>query len=202
MAKPWRLTLRWAAAAGVYLALWVFLISPRVDLLLRIREPRFVLEQVAALLTGLTAAGAAFATVIPGYRRDVAVVPAVFLALWIGAVVAGAVEDAHIPTPALAGDWRCALTILAGGIVPAFIIGVMVRRGVPLAPRTTAALGILAAAALGELGSCLFHADASDAIILTWHCSTVVALTLLAALAGRYVMPSRDWASIHSVLGA
>lgn len=60
----------------------------------------------------------------------------------------------------------------------------MLRRGAPLTPHLTAALGGLAAAGLGNLGICLFHPHSSNLVMLVWHCGTVLAVAALAGVAG------------------
>jgi hypothetical protein len=189
LGRPWRRTLVWAVSASLYLALLIVAMSPRDDLGLRVAEPRFMLEQLAALLTGLTAAAAACATAIPGYRRDVVVVPLVCLALWIAIVGVGAMQDARAGAMVFGGDWQCIATVLAGAALPAAMMAVMMRRGAPVRPRVTAALGMLAAAGLGNLGACLFHPHSSNLIVLVWHCGVVLGLAVAAGLCGRVLLP-------------
>ncbi len=186
--RPWRRTLVWALSASLYLALLITAMSPRDDLGLRVADPRFVLEQLAALLTGITAAAAAFATTIPGHRRDVVFVPLAFLALWIALVGVGVVEDARSGTMVPGGGWQCIATVLAGAALPAAMMAHMMRRGAPIRPRATAALGALGAAGLGNLGACLFHPHSSNLVVLVWHCGVVLGLALVAAVCGRGIV--------------
>ena len=181
----------WAAVAAMYLAVLVLVMSPRDDLGRRMQDPRFVIEQAAALLTGLAAAAAAFATVIPGYRRSVTLLPLLPLTVWIGTVAVGAVQEyAQFGGGVLTGqvDWACVVTILIGAAVPAGAMGVMLQRGAPLTPRLSAALGGLAAAGMGNLGVCLFHTHSSNLILLVWHCGTVLMLAALAGIAGAQLL--------------
>ena len=67
-------------------------------------------------------------------------------------------------------------------------MGVMLRRGVPVAPRISAAFGALAAAGLGNLGVCLFHPHSSSLILLFWHCGTVLVCAVLAGIAGTQLL--------------
>jgi hypothetical protein len=177
----------------VYLALLTLAMSPRTDLDVRMTDPRFVLEQIAALLTGVTAAAAAFATAIPGHRRQVVLVPIGFALLWIALVTIGAVQDVRAGAGSLGGDWRCVATILAGAAMPALLMGKMIRRGAPVSPRATAAMAALAVAGLGNLGACLFHPHTSNLVVLVWHCGVVGAIAGGAALAGRILLPWPRW---------
>jgi hypothetical protein len=161
------------------------------------QDPRFLIEQSAALLAGLAAAVVAFATVVPGRSRQVLVLPLVPLSVWVGAVAAGALEEYWLAGAAVLGstlDWRCVGTILVGAAVPGAAMGVMLRRGAAVTPRITAAFGALAAGGIGNLGICLFHPHSSSLILLFWHCGTVLVLAALAGIAGPQLLrwPSHD----------
>ena len=86
---PWRRTATWLMIAIPYVALVVLVVSPRSDLITRILEPRFAIEQLAALATGIAAAAAAFATIIPGFDRKVLLLPAFPAAVWLGSLGEG-----------------------------------------------------------------------------------------------------------------
>lgn len=184
--RPWLRAMWWTAAGALYLLVLVMMMS-RDDLGARMRDTRFLIEQAAALLTGVTAAIAAFATSIPGYRRNVIWLPLASAIVWVGIVSVAAVRDVE-----LAGsfdmlrqsDWGCVWTVLIGAAVPAGAMATMLRRGVPLTPHLTAALGALASAGLGNLGVCFFHPHSSNMIVLVWHCGTVLAVAALAGAAG------------------
>jgi hypothetical protein len=195
VARPWHRAGLWALGTVLYLALLTVAMSPRNDLDARMAEPRFMLEQMAALLTGVTAAAAAFATAIPGYRRDVVWVPIGFAMLWIALVAIGAVQDIRAGGVVFGGDWRCVATILAGAALPAMLMGHMLRRGAPVSPRVTAGLAALAVAGLGNLGACLFHPHSSNLIVLVWHCGVVAAIAGGAALMGRTLLPWPRWST-------
>jgi hypothetical protein len=192
--RPWRRTAAWAAAGIAYLAVLIALMPVRGDLALRMQDPRFIVEQVAALLTGVTAAAAAFATSVPGHRRAILWAPFVALAVWLGAVVIGVAQDAaRAPGEVVfQADWGCVATILIGAAVPAAVMASMIRRGAPVSPRLTAALAALAAAGLGNVGICIFHPHSSNLVILLWHCGTVL---LIAAMAGALGASLLRWPS-------
>jgi hypothetical protein len=189
--RPWLRTAAWAVMAAIYLLLLIAVMSPRQDLSVRMQDPRFLIEQSAALLTGLTAAAAAFASVVPGYRRGVVLLPLLPLSIWVGTVAMGALQEYTQVGGGVLGwqlDWACVGTILVGAAMPAVAIQVMLQRGAPITPRLSAAFGGLAAAGMGNLGVCLFHPHSSNLILLFWHCGTVLVLTALAGIAGRHVL--------------
>ncbi len=72
-------------------------------------------------------------------------------------------------------------------------MAVMLRRGAPLSPHTTTALGGLAAAGLGNFGLRLFHSQDASLMVLVWQVGTVFILTAMAAWAGHYLL---NWRSI------
>jgi hypothetical protein len=75
-------------------------------------------------------------------------------------------------------------------------MGVMLRRGAPLTPRATTALGGLAAAGLGDFGLRLFHPQDASLMVLVWQVGTVFTLTAMAAWAGHYLL---NWRSMISI---
>ena len=164
--RPWIRMAAWLLVAIPYVALVVFVVSPRGDLILKASEWRYVVEQVATLATGMTAAIVAFATVIPGYDRKFLFLPVLPVAIWLGSLGQGCVQDWIRFGPdglSLQPDWSCFLDIVLVGAVPAIAIAIMLRRGAPLTPHITTALGGLAAAGLGAFGLRLFHSqDASS----------------------------------------
>src|SRR4051794_9349269 len=104
---PWARAAVWCAVSLPYLLL-VYLAWPRhpdgVSL-----DGRFAVEQTAAALTGLTAAVAAFASVVPGYSRQWLYLPVAPLALWAGRLGTMCASDwsASGALPPIAPHWFC-----------------------------------------------------------------------------------------------
>ena len=63
----------------------------------------------------------------------------------------------------------------------------MLRRGAPLTPRLTAALGGLAAAGLANVGVRIVHPEDVSVMLLFWHVGSVIVLSTVAGAAGRYL---------------
>jgi hypothetical protein len=78
-------------------------------------------------------------------------------------------------------------------MVPAIAMALMLRRGAPLTPFVSAALGGLAAAGLGNFGLRLFHPQDASIMVLVWQMGTVFVLTALAGWAGRFLL---DWRAL------
>ena len=188
---PWMRTIAWCLVALPYVALVVFVVSPRDDLMAKAFDWRYVIEQTAAFATALTAATAAFATTIPGHDRRLVLVPMLPLAVWLGTLGQGCLRDwVHFGTNgvALTPDWFCFPAIAMVGAIPAIAMAVMLRRGAPLTPHLTTALGGLAAAGLANFGLRLFHAQDASLMVLVWQVGSVGLLTAACALAGGQII--------------
>ena len=184
--RPWIRTAEWLVIALLYVLLVVFVVSPRADLAAKISDWRFVDEQILALATGIAAAGAAFAIIIPAYSRKILALPFLSLSIWFASLGQAYIQDHFgewvrldsIGLP-LHPDWYC---------VPAIVMTIMLHRGAPFAPHLTAVLGGLAAAALGSFGVRFFCAQDGSLTMLVWQFSTVCVLSVLAGCAGHRVL--------------
>lgn len=193
---PWIRTLAWLALAIPAVALVAFLIAMRRGLPSTPLSLPFVVEQVAALATGATAAMAAFASIVPGYNRKLLFLPALPIAAWLGSVGQGCLQDwirFGSNGLLLQPDWICLPVIALMGTAPAIAMAVMLRRGAPLRPNVTTALGGLAAAGLGNFGLRFVHVQDASVMVLVWQCGAVFALSALAGWAGPSVL---NWRSV------
>jgi hypothetical protein len=198
--RPWIRTTLWLALAIPYMALVVYVVSPRTDLVEKMSDARYLIEQLAALTTGVAAAAAAFASTIPGYDRKVILLPVLPLAAWLGTLGQGCVEtwmQFGSNGLLLQPDWFCFPAIILVGAMPAIARAVMLRRGVPLFPHLSTALGALAAAGLGNFGLRFFHSQDASLMVLVWQFGSAFALTALAGFLGRYLM---NWESVTGIL--
>ena len=196
LSRPWIRCALWLAIAIPYVGLVVYVMSPRPDLTVKITEARYLIEQFAALATGIAAAVAAFATTIPGYSRKILFLPALPLAAWLGVLGQGCVSawiQSGLAGLSLQPSWFCFPAIVLVGAMPAVAMVVMLRRGAPLMPCTTVALGGLAAAGLGNFGLRLFHPQDASLMVLVWQFGSVFILAALAGCMGRYVL---NWRSV------
>jgi hypothetical protein len=188
----------WLSASVPWIALVVAFMGVRPDLAVKAEDPRWLLEQGAALMTALTAAMAAFCAGVPGRPRWEQAVPLAPLLLWIGLLGSGCLSAWSLAGPhalVLQSDWACLPGIVMVGLVPGIAMAVMLGRGAPLAPILSVGLGGLAAAALGDFGLRLFHAQDASLMVLVWQVGTVAALTALSAAVGRRIVRWRHLAS-------
>lgn len=185
----WRRCLGWLALAAGFAAVIVVLMSPRPDLAAQLRETRFWVEQLAALATAILAAHAALALSVPGTSRRVALAPILPAALWLGSQGIGCLSALTSPAGIrISGEPECLFFIALTGSVPAIVLIAMLRRGYPVRPRLNLALAVLAAAALGNVGLRLFHAQDAALMVLIWQSGSVALLSFAGWLLGRAVL--------------
>ena len=192
--RPWARAAVWLALAIPYVGVVAVVFSLRNDLASKMTDARFVTEAVTALATGVVAAVAAFATVVPGYSRRWVVLALVLLVAWLGNLGQGCIRDWIQFGPdgvLLRTDWSCFPAILLAGGVPTIAMAVMLRRGAPLTPILTMALGGLAAGGLADAGLRFHHREAG-VMVVVWHLAAVFVLTAVPSLAGRRVLKWRS----------
>jgi hypothetical protein len=142
--------------------------------------------QLAAAATAILAAGAAFASVVPGAAGSMRGWAAAAALLWLAAVVAatpGNVDWAAVPEAR--HEWWCVGFIVLGGAPLAGVLAWMLKRGAPLAPATTAACAALAVAALTNVGACFSVPHPNGAVTIAWHGGVTLLLVIIAAANGR-----------------
>jgi hypothetical protein len=180
----------WLVISLAYIGLIVYMMPARPEMQAKLRDPMFITEELAAIATGIAAAIAAFATIVPGFRARWAMLPLLPLTVWLASLGPGCLREFQqfgfgIP---LDHSLLCLPSIVLLGAVPAVAMAVMLRRGAPLTPYLTAALGGLAAAGIGNAGVRLVHPEEVTVMLLVWHVGSVMALSILAGSAGRYLL--------------
>jgi len=186
----------WLALSTCYITVVLLVMPVRHDVSSNLFEPLFIIEQAAALVTGITAAVAAFTTIIPGHNRKWIIVPLAPFAIWLGSLGPGCIQQVKQlgwDVLALQHDLWCFPFIVLLGTIPAAAMAVMLRRGAPLTPHLTAAFGGLAAAGIANLGVRLIHPEDVTVMLLVWHVGCVLVLSALAGSAGHYLL---NWRSI------
>jgi len=193
---PWRRTARWLAASLVYVGMVVAACLLAGGGLTGSIEPRLVLELVAILATAVTAAMAAFSSVVPGRDWRFLLLPLIPLSIWLGTLGQGCLQDWQVFGSAglqVRADWDCALPALILSVFPAGTMLLMLRRGAPLIPAVSLALGALAAAAMANFGLRIFHAGDVSIQILVWHVGGAAMAAMIAGSFGSRVLNWRAW---------
>jgi hypothetical protein len=190
--KPWMRTWLWLAAGGAYLAAVVAMMGLRQDIVAKLDDGRYLVEQAASLLTALAAAAAAFASVIPGASRKVLILPLLFAAVWLASLGHGCFADwlnAGSSGIVIKSDWMCFPAIVVAGAGPVVLMIWLLKRGAPLTPHLSVALAGLGAAGLGNFGLRLFHVEDAAIMVLIWQFGSVAVLTAFAGYLGGRVLP-------------
>src|SRR5207253_89847 len=92
LACPWQRTAVWLAIAIPYV-LAIALLHPFAARFPWHMEVRLLIEQAAILATAVTAAIAAFSSVVPGRSRRLYLLPLVPLSIWLLSLGQGCVQD-------------------------------------------------------------------------------------------------------------
>jgi hypothetical protein len=184
---PLTRALIWLVLSAVYIAAIVAIEGVLGSRVLLTSDWRFLVEEVATIATALAAAVAAFYCIVPGRSRAIALLPLLPLAIWLASMGEACAATLHLLVDgeiATESAWECVPPSALIGLGPAIIILMMLRRGAPLYPRSTVALGALAAAALGNLGLRLFHEGDVTVVMLVWQLVATAGLTALAGAMG------------------
>jgi hypothetical protein len=201
LSAPWLRMLLWLAVSLPYVAAVVLLMPMHVNWPQAMVDRPFMIEQIATLVTALAAAVAAFCSVVPGYDRKIVWLPLAPLAVWLATLGRNCWQDwigAVSGGLQLRPDWDCLLPAALAGIIPAVAMVIMLRRGAPLVPRVTLALGALAVAALANFGLRLFHLGDASIMVLFWHFGSVGVLSVMAAFLGRFIL---RWRHVERLAG-
>ena len=174
----------WAVSYLVVVAVMMFTVMSSAEVM---PTPIYLVQPSAALVTGIMAARAAFASVIPGSNNRVWVLPAIGAAVWgVSLLWAGVLDLQASGTLGMTSqsDWPCVVSMTLGGLVVGSPLVWMLRRGAPLTPRLTAFLAASAALSFANIEACLTRTHPFALTVLLWHGSTVAAVAALCALMG------------------
>jgi hypothetical protein len=195
--RPWRRTATWVVASIPCMALVMLVVKWQGGMFWPVSSGRFGVEEASAIATALTAAGAAFASVVPGYDRRWLLLPALPLMVWLASIGVGCLQLWSFGGSATVGrDWSCVRLITLTGAGPAAMMVWMLRKGAPLMPRLSTALGGLAAAGMGNVVMRLVHPPDVSVLVLVWHVGTMSVLVAVASAVGARVL---NWQSVKSL---
>jgi hypothetical protein len=175
----------WAVSYLVVVAVMMFAVMSSAGVS---PTPLYLVQQSAALVTGIMAARAALASVIPGANTRVWAMPAMGAGVWGLSLLWAGVLDLHASGTlgvTSQSDWPCVVSMTVGGLVVGSPLIWMLRRGAPLTPGLTAFLAALAALSFANIEACLTRPHPLALTVLLWHGGTVAAVAALCALTGR-----------------
>ncbi len=185
---PRTLTIVWLLWGAVYLVVVAVMMLTMMSPARVTVTPLYLLQQGAALVTGIAAARAAFASVVPGASTRVWVHAAGSAAVWVVSLLWQGILDVHTSGTLGASretDWPCVASMAIGAFVLGGPLVWMLRRGAPLTPRTTALLAGSAALSFANIEACVTRPHAFAMTVLLWHGSTITLVVALFAGMGR-----------------
>jgi hypothetical protein len=177
LAGPWRRAGLWLLASfwgGLILCQFADLDALRHRLM---AAPDMWIAFVAAAVTAVLAAVAAFATSVPGRSAWWAALPLPALAVWVGASTAGCLRTAPLPytvAEPVMHSMSCIYMIVLIAVPLSMLLMVQLIRACPLRPGLTAALGGLASAGAAATLLALIHPFDANAVDLLAHAVAVV----------------------------
>lgn len=165
IASPSLQTMLWLATAALVIAAMTTVMGIRADLLELLSDPIFDLGRIAALLTGITAAIAAFRVSVPGRALAWLWLPMPFLIVWVNTMGYGCLSDWLVEGEnglRLGHSYECFCAILVTSLPLGALLLVMLRHAARVRRIPTAIVGGIALAAIAEAGLTLYHhADAT-----------------------------------------
>src|SRR5215813_9845457 len=129
---PWRRTVLWLGTSLLYVGIVVAAYLLANGGLPASIEPCLVLELAAILATAVTAAIAAFSSVVPGRDRRFLLLPLIPVSVWLATLGHGCLQDWQvlgITGLQVRADWDCAMPALVVSALPAGVMLLMLRRG-------------------------------------------------------------------------
>jgi len=176
--SPMRRTLAWAAAAVVLVALVAYSMGLHPALSTQMAQAPKLVEWISSLVTGLLAAYAVFQISVPGRSPSWAWLPVLPLAVWLGSIGWGCLQD--FSTMGMAAfayeshSGECARAIAAISIPLGITLLVMVRHAGAIQPAPTAMLAALSV-----------HQGETSLMVLLWHGGMVAILCLACLVSGK-----------------
>jgi hypothetical protein len=160
MRPPMARALTWLATVTIACGLLIWKLSNLPVFLHRASDPRLALELAATLATGVAGVIAAFHLSLPDRPRAWALLPAPFLAAWMGITGLGCYRYWPQQTAqgwTLGESSTCFVFLLIVGVPMAALLLMALRRARPLQPRLVAAVGAVGVSALSAFALQFFH---------------------------------------------
>jgi len=178
----------WLLFAALMLTLVALVHGVRPDLMVKLRQPTFVVGGAAALITAVLASTASFIASVPGRSRLWLWLPAPAVVVWMSTIGYGCLTDwvSIGPNGMSPGETaRCFATLAITGIPLSLAMLLMLRYVARLAPTAIVMTGSLAVAAMTSAALSLFHPLDATVMIVMWNVGVAVVLMVFSGLYGR-----------------
>ncbi len=189
--RPGLRALAWLTLATVVLGMLIVGQGLRPDFWQCVRELQFDLAILAAIVTGICAAIAAFMLSLPDRPRRWALLPLPPLALWMSSIGYQCLTN-WITFDAGGMRWgetaQCFSTLALASVPLSLSILAMIRYAAPLRPTLATLMAGLAVSALTAAAMFLIHNLDASIMILTWNVMITVVIVGLGGLLGRRML--------------
>jgi hypothetical protein len=179
----------WLGFSALVIAAFVVISGPRDDLAQRLSQPWEMAQLIAAVVTAILAAVAAFHLSLPDRSDAWALLPVPGFLAWVASLGWGCVSDFIRLGPeglSLGTSWGCLGFILGLSAPMGAGLLLALRHAGPIRPGPTMATGVLSIAMLASLGLSLVHYLDAAIMVLVWHAGAVlIAVALGGSLGGR-----------------
>ncbi len=195
IARPAARLARWllVSVPATGLVVWVFGLRP--DLISRLADRTFLVEEGAALLTALIGVYAALCAGLPDQPSWKLWLPMAPMALWIGVLGQQCLEVFLQLGPdglQVTSDVMCLPAIALGGLAPAIAIVVMLRTSGKFRATHACLCGAVGAAALSAAALRLFHMEDAAIMVIVWQLGSVALFSLVAGAIGRMLVDAQS----------
>ena len=181
----------WLLLAGFVLLVLAAVHGARPDLALRLRDPSFAIALAGSLLTGISAAIAAFFLSLPDRSRLWLLLPAPALALWVATIGYGCLADWVSMAPdglRVGSTLECFATLVIASLPLSAALVVMLRHAARLHPTMVGMMGGLAAGGIAATALSLFHELDATVMVLVWNLGAAALIVALGGIFGHRIL--------------
>jgi hypothetical protein len=187
-AHPFALSMKWMAAAIVYLIVSLALSGLRPDLAQALQQPWLVAELAALLLVFIATAISAALLAFPDLhqKRMLAFAPVWLFAMFVLLMLLA--WYASTPAPLPVHSWQCTLSITLFSLLPAAWTFYAMRQYASTHTRWAGSIALLSAFSVGALWLRLHEVNDSIEHVLLWHYLPMLAVGLLGLWLGKKIL--------------
>lgn len=190
--RPLKLLLAWLAVTLAYFIIQIVIFGLRDDVVVKLNQPIFIIEQSTMLITALLAAWAACILALPDSNQKpwIRFIPLIPLGFLITILIHGMMTTSMLTlTECLElGRYDCVIQIMLYSLIPAIIMFYTLSKGAPIRCCWAGAMAGLSAASLGYV--LLRFIDISDdpTQLLVWHFVPVIIVTFMGFMLGKTLL--------------
>jgi len=186
---PYLLSLKWMAAAAVYLVLSLAVSGLRPDLAQALQRPWFVAELAALALVFIATSFSAALLAFPDLHQKpgLAVAPAFMFALFLLAMLfAWRADSPPAPLPVHSFECTCSITLFS--LLPAVWTFYAMRKFASTHYRWAGSIAVLSAFSVGALWLRLHEVNDSIVHVIEWHYLPMLAAGLIGLWLGKVLL--------------